>query len=55
MTTKKVNPKSLTGQDTRSLGYPLVLVEREPAVAGLRHVDEIIIHILNNIVNNHKK
>lgn len=46
--------KSLTGQDTRSQGYPFVHIERDPAAFGLRHVDEVIKYILNDIVNNQK-
>ena len=51
----KHHPKSSTGQDTRSLGTPFVHVERDPAVFGLRRVDEVIKHIFNNIVNNAQK
>lgn len=48
-------PKSSTGQNTRSQGYPLIHIERDPAVFGQRHVDEVIKYILNDIVNNPKK
>lgn len=50
----KHHPKSSAGQGARSLGTPFVHIERNPAVYGLRRVDEVIIHIFNNIANNHK-
>ena len=50
----KHHPKSSAGQGARSQGSPLVHVERDPAVYGLRRVDEVIIHIFNNIVKSTK-
>lgn len=35
-------PKSSTGQSTRSQGYPLIHIERDPSVYGLRHIDEVV-------------
>lgn len=49
---RKLYPKSLTGQDTRSLGSPFVHTERDPAANGLRRVDEVVLYIIKIILTN---
>lgn len=38
----KHHPKSSAGQGARSLGTPFVHIERDPAVFGLRRIDEVV-------------